>query len=108
VGKYYPQSKVEVGGLLARHYDRLMDVMAFGRYRLFIERVVRLMNIKPADRIIDFATGTGRNACLMMKYLSRRGRLVALDISEGGCVNTCGNSPRASSRDLIYAASWLA
>jgi len=61
VGKYYPQSKVEVGGLLARHYDRLMDVMAFGRYRLFIERVVRLMNIKPADRIIDFATGTGRN-----------------------------------------------
>jgi len=26
----------------------------------------------------------------------------------GGCVNTCGNSPRASSRDLIYAASWLA
>ena len=82
MGKYYPQSKVEVGGLLARHYDRLMDVVAFGRYRLFIEQVVGLMNIKPADRIIDFATGTGRNACLMMKYLSQQGRLVGLDISE--------------------------
>lgn len=82
MGKYYPQSKVEVGGLLARHYDRLMDVVAFGRYRLFIEQVVGLMSIKPADRIIDFATGTGRNACLMMKYLSRQGRLVGLDISE--------------------------
>jgi len=82
MGKYYPQSKVEVGGLLARHYDRLMDVVTFGRYRLFIERVVRLMNIKPADRIVDFGTGTGRNACLMMKYLSQRGQLVGLDISE--------------------------
>ena len=82
MGKYYPQSKVEVGGLLARHYDRLMDVVTFGRYRLFIEQVVRLMNIEPADRIIDFATGTGRNACLMMKYLSQQGRLVGLDISD--------------------------
>jgi len=80
--KYYPQSKVEVRGLLARHYDRLIDVVTFGRYRLFIEQAVRLMNIKSDDRIIDFATGTGRNACLMMKYLSQRGRLVGLDISE--------------------------
>ncbi len=67
---------------MARHYDRLMDVVTFGRYRLFIEQAVRLMNIKSDDRIIDFATGTGRNACLMMKYLSPRGRLVGLDISE--------------------------
>jgi len=82
MGKYYPQSKVEVGSLLARHYDRLLDLVTFGRYRLFIEQVVRLMNIKSADRIIDFATGTGRNACLMMKYLSPKGRLVGLDISQ--------------------------
>ena len=82
MGKYYPQSKVEVGGLLARHYDRLMDLVTFGRYRLFIEQAVRLMNIKSDDRIIDFAAGTGRNACLMVKYLSPRGRLVGLDISK--------------------------
>ena len=82
MSRYYPQSKVEVEGLLARHYDRLADVVTFGRYRLFIEQAVRLMNIKSDDRIIDFATGTGRNACLMMKYISPRGRLVGLDISE--------------------------
>ncbi len=82
MGKYYPQSRVEVGCLLARHYDRLLDLVTFGRYRLFIEEAVGLMNIKPDDRIIDFATGTGRNACLMMEYLSPRGRLVGLDISE--------------------------
>jgi len=82
MGKYYPQSKVEVGGLLARHYDRLMDVMTFGRYRGFVKRAVKRMKIKSDDRIIDFATGTGRNACLMMKYLSPQGRLVGLDISE--------------------------
>ena len=82
MGKYYPQSKVEVGGLLARHYDRLLDLVTFGRYRLLIEEAVGLMSIEPDDRIIDFATGTGRNACLMMKYLSQQGRLVGLDISE--------------------------
>jgi len=80
--KYYPQSKVEVGGFLARHYDRLMDLMTLGRYCRFIERAVKLMKIESDDRIIDFAAGTGRNACLMMKYLSPRGRLVGLDISE--------------------------
>jgi len=82
MGKYYPLSKVEVGGLLARYYDTLLDLVTFGRYRLFIEEAVGLMNIKPDDRIIDLATDTGRNACLMMKYLSRQGRLVGLDISE--------------------------
>jgi len=82
MGKYYPQSKVEVSGLLATYYDRLLDLVTFGRYRLFIEKAIGLMNIKPDDRIIDFATGTGRNACLMMKYLSRQGRLLGLDISK--------------------------
>jgi len=82
MGKYYPESRVEVSGLLARHYDRLLDLVTFGRYRLFIERAIGRMNIETEDRIIDFATGTGRNACLMMKYLSPRGRLVGLDISE--------------------------
>ena len=82
MGKYYPESKVEVGSLLARHYDRLLDLVTFRRYRLFIEEAVGLMSIKPDDRIIDFATGTGRNACLMMKYLSPRGWFVGLDISK--------------------------
>ncbi len=80
--RYYPRSKVEFGGFAARHYDRLMDIMTLGRYGLFIKKAIQLMEIKPFDRILDLGTGSGRNAYLMMKYLSSEGRLIGMDISK--------------------------
>jgi len=79
---YYPISKVEVSGFMAKHYDILMDTMTLGRYSSFIRKAIRLMRIRPTDKILDLGAGTGRNACLMMKYLSREGELIGVDISE--------------------------
>ena len=67
---------------MARHYDALLDVVTFGRYAPFIARVVGMMEVSPRDKILDLGAGTGRNACLMMKYLSQGGELVGMDISE--------------------------
>lgn len=78
---YYPKSKVEVGGFTAKHYDKLMNIITLGGYPSFMQKAVRLMKIKPTDRIIDLGAGTGRNACLMIKYLSAKGELVGIDIS---------------------------
>ncbi|MHC2994512.1 MAG: class I SAM-dependent methyltransferase [Candidatus Atribacteria bacterium] len=78
---YYPESKVEISRLTAKYYNTLMDIITFGAYSSFIQKVIRLINIKPNDRIIDLGAGTGRNACLMMNYLSAKGELIALDIS---------------------------
>jgi ubiquinone/menaquinone biosynthesis C-methylase UbiE/predicted Fe-Mo cluster-binding NifX family protein len=78
---YYPESKVEITGFTARHYDTLLDLATFGRYLSLIEKSVKLMGIEPGDRILDLGTGTGRNAFLMAKYLSEKGRLIGLDIS---------------------------
>ena len=78
---YYPESKVEISKLTAKYYDTLMDIITFGGYSLFIKKAIRLMNIKYNDRIIDLGAGTGRNACLMMNYLSSKGELMGLDIS---------------------------
>jgi len=78
---YYPKSKVEISKLTAKYYDILMDIITFGGYSLFIKKAIRLMNIKSNDRIIDLEAGTGRNACLMMDYLSTKGELIGLDIS---------------------------
>ncbi|NOR21863.1 MAG: methyltransferase domain-containing protein, partial [Candidatus Aminicenantes bacterium] len=64
------------------HYDALLDLATFGRYPLFIEKSIKLMDIEPADRILDLGTGTGRNACLMAKYLSEKGSLIGIDISQ--------------------------
>ena len=73
-------SKVEVTGTEARHYDLVMNVVTGGTYPFFIRRVIRHMRIRPADAILDLGAGTGRNACLMMRYLGDQGRIVGLDI----------------------------
>ncbi len=74
------QSKVEVSGFEARHYDLLMNLITAGTYPLFIRRVVRDMGIRPMDAILDLGAGTGRNAELMARYLSDQGRIVGLDV----------------------------
>ena len=82
MSSYYPESKVETKGFTAVHYDTLMDIITFGRYSLFIEKSIELMGIRPTDRILDLGTGTGRNACLMAKHLSKKGKLIGIDISQ--------------------------
>ncbi len=76
----HSDSKVEVKGFEARHYDLLMNTITGGTYPFFIRRAVREMNIQPGDEILVLGSGTGRNLCLMNKYLSGQGRIVGLDI----------------------------
>ncbi|MBN1901634.1 class I SAM-dependent methyltransferase [Candidatus Sumerlaeota bacterium] len=82
MSRYYPESKVEVRGFTARHYDVLMDVITIGLYPSFIKKAIEAMNIKPSDKILDLGAGTGRNACLMMKRLSANGEILGIDISQ--------------------------
>ena len=100
---YYPQSKVELKGFTAVHYDTIMDIITFGRYSSFIEKSVELMGIRPADRILDLGAGTGRNACFMTKYLSSEGKVVGIDISRemiSQFQKKCAAFPNA---EIIYA-----
>ena len=75
-------SKVEVTGFEARHYDVLMNVITAGTYPLFIRRVVQDMKIAPDDDVLILGSGTGRNACLMHRYLSGEGSILGLDIGD--------------------------
>lgn len=73
-------SKVEVKGFEARHYDLMMNMISMGSYSSFIRQVVKEMNIQPQDKIMDLGCGSGRNICLMTKYLSDQGKILGLDI----------------------------
>ena len=100
---YYPESKVETKGFTARYYDNLMNIITFGRYSPFIENAIEVMGIRPQDRILDLGAGTGRNACLMMNYLSKGGKLIGTDISREMIFQfrkKCANFPNAK---IIYA-----
>jgi len=103
MGNYYPKSKVETKGFTARYYDTLMSIVTFGKYSSFIEKVIELMRIRPPDRILDLGAGTGRNACLMVKYLSKEGKLIGIDISQqmiSRFRKKCANFPNAK---IIHA-----
>lgn len=80
--QYYPDSKVEIQGFSARHYDTLLNTISFGLYNGFIDKAIHEMEINPNDKILDLGAGTGRNAMLMNKYLSAAGKIVCLEISD--------------------------
>jgi len=80
--KLYPESKVELSGCFAKYYDIALNIATLGKYSSLINNVIDLLEIQSDDRILDLGAGTGRNACLMMKYLSEEGQVVGLDISK--------------------------
>jgi len=82
MSRFYPDSKVEIQGFSARFYDKLMNFASFGAYGSFIRKAVSLMDISPDDTILDFGAGTGRNALLMNKYLTGKGEILGLEISQ--------------------------
>ncbi len=77
-----PRSKVEVKGFEARFYDQLLDLLTLGQYPRLLRKVFSQMSIAEGDSIIDLGSGTGRNACYMLKKAGRNARLVGLDINE--------------------------
>jgi demethylmenaquinone methyltransferase/2-methoxy-6-polyprenyl-1,4-benzoquinol methylase len=58
-----------------------MNIASAGFYRGFIHRAIKAMNIQPGDKILDLGCGTGRNACLMAKYLNDNGKIIGMDVS---------------------------
>ncbi len=80
--KLYPESGVELNPFVSKHYDKLMNVLSFGKYKGFIHRAINDMHIQKSDHILDLGCGTGRNACLMMQYLNDKGSITGLDISD--------------------------
>lgn len=75
-------SKVEIHGFTAKYYDTIMNIGSVGVYPWFIRNVIKRMEIQPDDAILDLGCGTGRNSCLMAKYINRSagGHIVGVDI----------------------------
>ncbi|MBI9039180.1 MAG: class I SAM-dependent methyltransferase [Bacteroidales bacterium] len=80
--KLYPDSGVELSKFTASIYDKLMNIASFGKYKGFINKAIKDLDIDPKDKILDMGCGTGRNILLMNKYLSDDSLLMGLDISE--------------------------
>jgi len=79
--KIYPDSGVELSPFTAKNYDQVMNIASVGIYRGFIHRAIKAIDIQPGDKILDLGCGTGRNACIMAKYLGDDGKIIGMDVS---------------------------
>jgi demethylmenaquinone methyltransferase/2-methoxy-6-polyprenyl-1,4-benzoquinol methylase len=77
------QSRVKsVFESVANKYDIMNDLMSFGVHRLWKRYTASLSKIKPGQRVLDVASGSGDLAKLFSKRVGQNGHVVLSDINE--------------------------
>lgn len=71
----------EVFSSVASDYDLMNDLMSLGVHRLWKRHAVHLCAIKPTNKILDLAGGTGDIASLIHQQLGNDGHITLCDIN---------------------------
>jgi demethylmenaquinone methyltransferase/2-methoxy-6-polyprenyl-1,4-benzoquinol methylase len=66
---------------VAQSYDVMNDVMSFGIHRLWKRFTAEIAHVRPGNRILDIAGGTGDIAALLANKMGNRGNIVLADIN---------------------------
>jgi len=64
---------------IARRYDRANTVLSGGIHHLWRRRAVRAAGVRPGDRVLDCATGTGDLAIAFRKAVGSEGHVTGTD-----------------------------
>jgi demethylmenaquinone methyltransferase/2-methoxy-6-polyprenyl-1,4-benzoquinol methylase len=72
----------EVFDSVADNYDLMNDLMSLGVHRAWKQDFVANSGIRPGDRVLDLAGGTGDISALMSKRVGAAGGIVLTDINE--------------------------
>ena len=64
---------------LAGRYNVMTDVWTFGLHRLWKRQAMELLALRPGDRVLDVATGTGDLAIVEAAAVGPTGRVVGVD-----------------------------
>ncbi len=90
--KIYPDSEVELTPLLASFYDQSLNILSLCFYGHFIQKAINAIPFDKDDSVLDLGCGTGKNACIIRKNLSKNAKITGLDISkemEKQFINKC-------------------
>src|SRR5690348_13972475 len=71
----------EVFTSVAGKYDLMNDLMSFGVHRLWKRLFVGTSGVRPGDRVLDLAGGTGDIAALLLPRVGEAGEVVVGDIN---------------------------
>jgi demethylmenaquinone methyltransferase/2-methoxy-6-polyprenyl-1,4-benzoquinol methylase len=86
---------------IAQKYDVMNTLLSFGIHYLWKRTAVRLLGLKPGDRVIDVCGGTGDLSILAVKKVNLPGRVVLYDINRMMMESGRRKSSNASSREKI-------
>ncbi len=67
---------------VAKRYDLMNDLLSFGLHRAWKAYTVNVANVRPGDRVLDLAGGTGDLARAFAKKVGSAGTVVHTDINE--------------------------
>ena len=66
---------------VAESYDVMNDLMSLGSHRLFKRMTVEMSGVRPGQRVLDLAGGTGDLAALFADVVGPKGTVVLTDIN---------------------------
>ena len=66
---------------VARKYDLMNTLLSFGLHHLWKRAAVRMMRLKPGDRVLDVCGGTADLALRAARAVGRTGRVIVYDIN---------------------------
>ncbi|MDF1592283.1 MAG: bifunctional demethylmenaquinone methyltransferase/2-methoxy-6-polyprenyl-1,4-benzoquinol methylase UbiE [Desulfobacterales bacterium] len=66
---------------VAKRYDFMNTLLSFGIHYLWKRSAIRMMKLKPGDRVLDVCGGTGDLSILAHRSVGTAGRVVLFDIN---------------------------
>ncbi|HET6395796.1 MAG TPA: bifunctional demethylmenaquinone methyltransferase/2-methoxy-6-polyprenyl-1,4-benzoquinol methylase UbiE [Pseudoxanthomonas sp.] len=89
---------------VARKYDLMNDLMSLGIHRAWKRYFTATCQVKPGDRVLDLAGGTGDIAALLRPRVGEAGQVVLGDINAG--MLTVGRD-RLTDRGLVAGLEYV-
>ncbi len=86
---------------VAGNYDILNTLLSFGIHYYWKRRAVRLLDLKPGDRVIDVCGGTGDLSILATRKVDSAGSVVLYDMNRTMMSAGRGKSTNAAAREKI-------
>ena len=89
---------------VARNYDLMNDLMSFGIHRVWKRYFVGISGIRPGDRVLDLAGGTGDIAALLKPIVGEQGEVIVGDIN-AAMLNV--GRDRLTDRGVVAGLRWV-
>ena len=86
---------------VARQYDMMNTLLSFGIHYLWKRTAVRLLRLRPGDRVLDVCGGTGDLSILALRKVGPSGQVILYDINRAMMVTGRGKSTNAGIRAKI-------